>query len=148
MFDKPPVEKMFESYGVPPEAWTSPFVSPLLLSDFTGLPPAYLQATTPDPCRDEDLAYEKRLSGAGARTRLDLYDGWAHMARVSLRLKGAASCGRDLVLGTRWLETRGGWDAGFREQVELWAKDGERTEGVTRWSEKKLCQLDRRGCFF
>lgn len=147
LFTRPLVEQMFEGYGVPPEAWSSPFVSPLLASDLGGLPPAYLQVTELDPCRDEGLAYEKKLAEAGVRTRMDLYEGWPHMAWHYPRLKGAASCGRDLILGTQWLEVRGGWDCGLRERVELWAKDGEHTEGVQRWSEQKLCQLDRCGCF-
>lgn len=147
LFTRQLVQDIFQRYDVPPEAWSSPFVSPLLTADLAGLPPTYLQITALDPFREDGLAYERRLTEAGVRTRMDVYEGWPHTAWNLPRLRGATGCARDLIHGVQWLEVGGGWDSGIREQVDLWAKDGQLTEGVQRWREYKLCRLEGCDCF-
>jgi acetyl esterase/lipase len=52
-------------------AWYNPTdaadisVSPLLATDFAGLPPAYIQICGRDPLRDEGLAYADKLEQSG-----------------------------------------------------------------------------------
>ena len=61
-----------------PKEWYKPNptdkrMSPLLLEDHKGLPPAYLQISGLDPLRDDGLIYEKVLREAGVPTKLEVY---------------------------------------------------------------------------
>ena len=55
-----------------------PDVSPLLILDFAGLPPAHLVLAECDPLYDEGLAYAERLAAAGVRTEAAEYAGMFH----------------------------------------------------------------------
>ncbi|KAI9759917.1 MAG: hypothetical protein M1835_000285 [Candelina submexicana] len=144
---KPMIERAFEHYGVPPESWESPFVSPLLANDFTNLPPAYFQVTTLDLHRDEGLRQQQQLAEAGVRTKIDVYEGMPHAFWLLPRIKQAAAATRDLVLGIQWLEVSSGWDSGIREELESWTRDAEEAEGEKRYKERKLCRVAGCGCF-
>ncbi|KAH0565430.1 hypothetical protein GP486_001183 [Trichoglossum hirsutum] len=140
-------ELFFSLYGVPPEHWSNPLVSPLLSADLSALPPAYIQICDLDPTRDEALQYERRLADAGVRTKSNVYTGMPHSFWMLPRISGAADAARDLVLGIEWLRSMGGWDSGVREELAEWVKDASETEGEQIWRERKLCRLDGCGCF-
>lgn len=144
---KPMIEKAFQLYGVPRESWESPFVSPLLAEDFTGLPPAYLQVTTLDMHRDEGLRLQELLAAAGVKTKIDVYEGMPHAFWLLPRIKKAAAATGDMVQGIQWLEVQCGWDSGIRDELENWIRDAEDAEGEQRYRERKLCRLMGCGCF-
>ena len=55
-----------------------PHAAPLLAADFSGLPPAYLQAVEYDPLRLDAEAYAARLAEAGVAARLEVAPGLVH----------------------------------------------------------------------
>lgn len=55
-----------------------PCAAPLLAEDFSGLPPAYLQAVEYDPLRVDAEAYAARLSAACVPTELEIAPGLVH----------------------------------------------------------------------
>lgn len=55
-----------------------PRVSPLLGTDFSGLPPAVVVTAGNDPLRDEGELYAARVAAAGAATFVRRWDGMVH----------------------------------------------------------------------
>ncbi len=56
----------------------SPYAAPARATDLTGLPETYIDVGDLDIFRDEDIAYARRLSGAGVPTELHLHPGCPH----------------------------------------------------------------------
>ncbi len=56
----------------------SPVAAPARLTEFRGLPPAYLEVGDLDIFRDEDLAYAQRLAAAGVPLELHVHPGAPH----------------------------------------------------------------------
>ncbi len=56
----------------------SPYASPALADDLSGLPPAYVTTMEFDPLRDEGIDYAMRLLQAGVSTELHQYPGTFH----------------------------------------------------------------------
>ena len=57
---------------------SSPKVSPLLASDFSGLPPAYVMLGGYDPLHDEGFAYAQKLKAAGVKVTIADYADLVH----------------------------------------------------------------------
>jgi acetyl esterase len=55
-----------------------PRISPLLVDDLSGLPPAYVLTAGYDPLRDEGLAYATKLRTSGVRTIYSEFPGTIH----------------------------------------------------------------------
>ena len=73
---------------------TDPYVSPLLASDLSGLPPAHIVTVGYDPLRDEGLAYVTSLRDAGVQTSSRHYPGLIHGA---FELGAVVPAGRALL---------------------------------------------------
>ncbi|SEQ60836.1 alpha/beta hydrolase [Lentzea albida] len=56
----------------------SPYVSPALAEDLSGLPPTYVDTGTAEVFRDEDVAYAARLWAAGGDAELHTWAGGFH----------------------------------------------------------------------
>jgi acetyl esterase len=65
-------------YLADPEQAHDPRVSPILASDLSGLPPAYIANAGFDPLRDEGVAYAQRLREAGVPVSHRLHSGLIH----------------------------------------------------------------------
>ena len=59
-------------------ARTNPYASPLCASDFSNLPPAFVQVAEFDPLRDEGLQYAEAMRDAGVAVRSLCYEGFIH----------------------------------------------------------------------
>lgn len=57
---------------------TSPVAAPARLTDFTGLPPAYLEVGDLDIFRDEVMSYARGLMTAGVQVELHVHPGAVH----------------------------------------------------------------------
>jgi acetyl esterase len=55
-----------------------PRASPLLCTDYAGLPPAFVLLAGYDPLRDEGRDYAERLNAAGVPVKISLYPGMYH----------------------------------------------------------------------
>ena len=84
------------------ETDVSPYVSPALATDLSGLPPTYVDAGTAEVFRDEDVAYAARIWAAGGQAELHVWAGGCHGFDAlfpGARLSVAAREAR-----TRWLD--------------------------------------------
>ncbi len=71
----------------------SPYASPSIANDLSGLPPAYINVGTLDIFLDEDIEYAQRLSQAGVPVELHVYPGAFH---------GSSGFVADSPLSIRW----------------------------------------------
>ncbi|WP_405485116.1 alpha/beta hydrolase [Nocardia sp. NBC_00511] len=67
-----------DNYLANPEHALDPRASPLLATDFAGLPPSYIAVSGFDPLRDEGEEYAHRLQQAGVPTTLRRHRGLIH----------------------------------------------------------------------
>ncbi|MEM9656053.1 MAG: alpha/beta hydrolase [Actinomycetota bacterium] len=72
----------------------SPYASPALAEDLSGLPPAYINVGEFDIFLDEDVQYAHRLMQAGVTTELHVYPGAFH---------GSNTIVADSPLSKRWV---------------------------------------------
>ena len=60
----------------------SPYASPSIATDLSGLPPTYVTTMEFDPLRDEGILYALRLMEAGVQVELHSYPGTFHGSGV------------------------------------------------------------------
>ena len=82
MWHRGNAEISWRHYLGPDPGEVSPYASPSLASDLTGLPPAYVTAMEFDPLRDEGILYALRLMEAGVSVELHAYPGTFHGSAV------------------------------------------------------------------
>lgn len=71
-------EGMGNYYFEDPRDAASPYASPLLVEDLTGLPPACFISAECDPLLDQALMYAARLEDAGVPVEYHIYKGMVH----------------------------------------------------------------------
>ncbi|GAA3559260.1 alpha/beta hydrolase [Amycolatopsis ultiminotia] len=86
----------FQNHYLTPDSDKSdPRLSPLLASDHSGLPPAYLVTAGFDPLRDEGEAYAEKLRAAGVPVALsrqsDLIHGFLNFTGIGSRFREAVA---------------------------------------------------------
>ena len=79
------------AYFADPADASTPYASPMLAEDLSGLPPAYIVTAEFDPLRDSGEAYGKRLREFGVPTVISRQPGHVHGASILLhpRWEGA-----------------------------------------------------------
>ncbi|MBV1934816.1 MAG: alpha/beta hydrolase [Parvibaculaceae bacterium] len=87
-----------DQYMGPDDDWQTPYASPLMADDFSGLPPAYVVTAGYDILRDEGKAYADALSAAGVSVTYENYEGMIHgffnmqsVSKVSVQAVTAAA---------------------------------------------------------
>jgi acetyl esterase len=78
MWHRPNAELSWQHYLGSDRSDVSPYASPAIAQDLTGLPPAYVTTMEFDPLRDEGIEYALRLLGAGVPVELHSYPGTFH----------------------------------------------------------------------
>ena len=78
LLTKPAMIWFLEHYLRGDEDKTNPLASPLLASNLSGLPAAFILTAECDPIRDEGEAYAQRLQSAGVAVEVKRYPGMPH----------------------------------------------------------------------
>jgi acetyl esterase/lipase len=79
LWNRPNAVKSWEMYLGPDRSGdVSPYASPSLAEDLSGLPPAYVTTMEFDPLRDEGILYAMRMMAAGVSVELHSYPGTFH----------------------------------------------------------------------
>uniref|UniRef100_A0A2C9JLN5 Alpha/beta hydrolase fold-3 domain-containing protein n=1 Tax=Biomphalaria glabrata TaxID=6526 RepID=A0A2C9JLN5_BIOGL len=84
----PPAASTFDShiFSKIKSIVTNPLFSPLMSSNLTGLPPAFIHASEFDLLRDDALLYSKRLQDAGVRVKIHFGHGGFHGDTLTMLL--------------------------------------------------------------
>ena len=77
MLEKEPLDYCYKGYAGEAD-YLDTRLSPLLATDFSGLPPAYLMLAGCDPLHDEGLAYAEKLRAAGVDVAVADHPGLLH----------------------------------------------------------------------
>jgi acetyl esterase/lipase len=80
----------------------SPYASPSLAADLSGLPPTYIDAGSAEVFRDEDVDYAGRIWAAGGTCELHVWSGGFH--GFDALFPGAALSRQARATRTAWLE--------------------------------------------
>ncbi|MGD0391815.1 MAG: alpha/beta hydrolase [Acidimicrobiales bacterium] len=78
MWHRPNAELSWSYYLGPDTDDVSPYASPAIAPDLSGLPPAYVTTMEFDPLRDEGIIYALRMMQAGVAVELHSYPGTFH----------------------------------------------------------------------
>jgi len=81
-----------------PEDAASPYASPLLAPDLSGLPPALIVTAEYDILRDDGEAYAKRLEEAGVPVAYKTQPGQVHVSAALTKVTESARVWRDEVI--------------------------------------------------
>lgn len=76
-----------------------PYASPLLASDFSGLPPAYIMTSEHDPLGDDGLKYGERLRAAGVSAQVVVEPGLVHGCLRARRISPTVAQAFERVCG-------------------------------------------------
>jgi acetyl esterase/lipase len=79
----------------------SPYASPSVADDLSGLPPAYVTAMEFDPLRDEDVVYALRMMQAGVSVELHVFPGTFHGSAVMPTAAVSRRAGTELLVALR-----------------------------------------------
>jgi acetyl esterase len=78
LWNRPNAELSWQMYLGGHDGPVSPYASPSLAEDLSGLPPAYVTTMEFDPLRDEGILYALRLLEAGVSVELHSFPGTFH----------------------------------------------------------------------
>ena len=78
MWHRANAELSWQYYLGPDVSEVSPYASPAIATDLSGLPPAYVTTMEFDPLRDEGITYALRLMEAGVSVELHTFPGTFH----------------------------------------------------------------------
>jgi len=83
----------------PSSNWTDKYIIPLLETDYSKLPPAYITAAAHDPLYDEALVYADRLRQAGVPVELRPEPSLTHSYMRARAVSEACRRGFDAIVG-------------------------------------------------
>jgi acetyl esterase/lipase len=102
MWSRPQAVLSWRRYlGPDHDGEVSPYASPSIAADLTGLPPTYLTAMEFDPLRDEGILYALRLLEAGVPVELHSYPGTFHGSSLVTTAEVSRRANAELLVALR-----------------------------------------------
>jgi acetyl esterase len=101
MWHRPNAELSWRYYLGDDPGDVSPYASPAIADDLSGLPPAYVTAMEFDPLRDEDITYALRLLQAGVSVELHSLPGTFHGSAALPTAAVSKRCSSELMVALR-----------------------------------------------
>jgi len=101
LWHRPNAELSWKYYLGDDPAEVSPYASPAIAEDLSGLPPAYVTAMEFDPLRDEDITYAMRLLQAGVSVELHSLPGTFHGSAAMVTAAVSQRCSSELMVALR-----------------------------------------------
>lgn len=101
MWHRPNAEVSWRYYLGENPGEVSPYASPSIATDLSGLPPAYVTAMEFDPLRDEDIVYALRLMQAGVSVELHTFPGTFHGSAMMTSAAVSRRAGAELMVALR-----------------------------------------------
>ena len=101
MWHQPNAELSWQYYLGDDPGEVSPYASPAITEDLSGLPPAYVTAMEFDPLRDEDIIYGLRLLQAGVSVELHSLPGTFHGSAAMPTAAVSQRCSTELIVALR-----------------------------------------------
>lgn len=91
LLDRSSLDRYLDCYLDDPTEALDPYASPLLASDHSGLPPAWIMSAQYDKLRDDGVAYAEALRAAGVEAEHTLLEGHVHPSFAFTRLIPSAA---------------------------------------------------------
>jgi acetyl esterase/lipase len=101
MWHRPNAEVSWRYYLGDNPGEVSPYASPSIATDLSGLPPAYVTAMEFDPLRDEDVIYALRMMQAGVSVELHTFPGTFHGSAMMTAAAVSRRAGAELMVALR-----------------------------------------------
>ena len=101
LWHRPNAELSWKYYLGDDPGEVSPYASPAIAEDLSGLPPAYVTAMEFDPLRDEDITYAMRLLQAGVSVELHSLPGTFHGSAAMVTAAVSQRCSSELMVALR-----------------------------------------------
>ena len=79
--------------------WTDPLAAPLLASDLSNLPPAFITVAAHDPLYDDGVNFHARLLAAGVRSQIRQEPALAHSYMRARHVSEPAMAGFRAIVG-------------------------------------------------
>src|SRR5947208_16677454 len=101
LWHRPNAELSWQYYLGDDPGEVSPYASPAIAEDLSGLLPAYVTAMEVDPLRDEDITYALRLLQAGVSVELHSLPGTFHGSAAMVTAAVSQRCSSELFVALR-----------------------------------------------
>jgi len=101
MWHRGNAEQSWRFYLGPEPGLVSPYASPAIAEDLSGLPPAYVTTMEFDPLRDEGILYALRLMEAGVTVELHSFPGTFHGSAALPTAAVSRRASHELVVALR-----------------------------------------------
>lgn len=98
MLHRVDVDRLIPLYLGPDGDPRDPYISPLLATDLSGLPPAYIMSSEFDLLRDDGQAYAEKLREAGVAATFSLQHGHVHPSSAFTKIMAGARAWREEAL--------------------------------------------------
>jgi acetyl esterase len=98
LWNRPAAELSWQYYLGTTTNEVSPYASPAVATDLSGLPPAYVSTMEFDPLRDEGIEYALRLLQAGVNVELHSFPGTFHGSQAVSTAAVSQRASRELMV--------------------------------------------------
>jgi len=101
IWHRPNAERSWRYYLGDSPGEVSPYASPAIATDLSGLPPAYVTTMEFDPLRDEGIVYALRMMEAGVTVELHTFPGCFHGSAIMTTAAVSRRASAELMVALR-----------------------------------------------